>query len=144
MNIVKIVIKGTSGYAPFDEAYEDKVTITTASISYEYKPHPESQLKTNIYRKWNYKTNSPIFKSIFENIADMTPEFLYNDEILFAYDIGPTAITATFDDKHKETVTYYCPGEFFKDYFKLIKELIPKCEYIPAVLLTNDDYKDNK
>ncbi len=144
MNVVKVVIKGASGYVPLNEAFEDKITITATSISYEYKPYSESQLKTNIYRKWNYKTNSPIFKSIFKKIANMTPKFLYNNEILFTKDIGPTTITATFDDKHRETVTYYCPGEFFKDYFMLVKELVPKCEYIPAVLLTNDDYKDNK
>lgn len=34
--IVRIVIKGASGYCPADEAYNDKVTITPGSISYEF------------------------------------------------------------------------------------------------------------
>ena len=28
-------------------------------------------------------------------------------------------------------------------YFQLIKEMVPKTEYVPAVLLTNDDYEDD-
>ena len=119
MDIIKIIIKGGSGYGCADDAYEDKVTLTDSSISYEYKPHPMSQLETNIYRKWSYKTDSPLFKSIFQDIASKTPEYLYNDEILFACDIGPTIITATFEDKHKETVNYFCPSEFFAEYFRL-------------------------
>lgn len=34
--IVRIVIKGASGYCPADEAYNDKVTFTPGSISYEF------------------------------------------------------------------------------------------------------------
>lgn len=34
--IVRIVIKGASGYCPADEAYNDKVTLTPGSISYEF------------------------------------------------------------------------------------------------------------
>ena len=48
MDIIKIVIKGASGYGAVDEAYEDKVTLTESSISYEYKPHPMSKLETNV------------------------------------------------------------------------------------------------
>ena len=44
-DIVRIIIKGASGYGPVDEAYEDKIVITSSSISYEYKPHPESNSK---------------------------------------------------------------------------------------------------
>ena len=61
-DIVRIIIKGVSGYGPIDEAYEDKLVITSSSISYEYKPHPESNSKRNIYRKWFYKTTSPMLK----------------------------------------------------------------------------------
>lgn len=140
----KIVIKGASGYGTVDEAYEDKVTLTESSISYEYKPHPMSELETSVPMKWSYKTNSPLFKQIYMEIAEKTPYFLYNDEILFATDIGPTEIIATFDDKHKETVNYFCPSEFFLEYFRLIKKLVPETEYTPAVLLTEDDFGDEE
>lgn len=138
--IIRIIIKGASGYGPVDEAYEDKLTITSSSISYEYTPHPQSESDTNIYRKWSYKTTSPVFAEIFRRVADMTPYFLYNDEVLFAMDIGPTTITATFEDKHRETVNYFCPSEFFADYFRTIKQMVPGTEYTPAVLLTSEDY----
>ncbi|MCR5303280.1 MAG: hypothetical protein K6E33_01855 [Lachnospiraceae bacterium] len=141
-NIKRIVIKGALGYGSVDEDYKDKVTITDSSIEYEYVPNPNSNLETNIYRKWSYKTTSPLFKVLFEKIADMTPYFLYNDEILMATDIGPTEIIATFEDKHRESVNYFCPGEFFADYFRLIKQMVPPCEYTPVVLLTEEDYED--
>jgi len=141
-NIIKIVIKGASGYGPGDEAYEDKIILTDSSISYEYKPNEMAHSETNVYRKWSYKTTSPLFKQIFEEVVAKTPYFLYNDEKLFATDIGPTEIIATFEDKHKESVNYFCPSEFFREYFKLIKVLVPETEYTPAVLLTDDDFEE--
>ena len=110
MRIVRIIIKGGSGYGCADDAYEDKIVLTESSISYEYKPHPMSQSEFNVHRKWSYKTDSPLFKSIFTEVATKTPEYLHNDEILFACDIGPTIITATYEDKHRETVNYFCPS----------------------------------
>ena len=144
MDIIKITIKGASGYGPVDEAYEDKITLTDSSISYEYKPHQMAQSETNVYRKWSYKTTSPVFKQIYKEVAATTPYYLYNDEILFATDIGSTQIIATFEDKHKESVNYFCPSEFFRDYFKLIKKLVPETEYTPAVLLTEDDFEEDE
>lgn len=64
MDIIRIVIKSASGYGPLTEAYEDKLTITSSSISYEYKPHPMSESETNIYRKWSYRATSPLFKEL--------------------------------------------------------------------------------
>ncbi len=142
MDIVRITIKGESCYGPVDEAFSDKITITNSSIKYEYKPHPSSKLETNIPRKWSYTTDSPMFKELFRNIAEMTPKFLYSEEILFVTDIGATEIIATFEDKHRESAKFFCPSEFFKEYFRLIKEMVPNTEYVPAVLLTEDDYEE--
>ncbi len=144
MEIVRIVIKGESGYCPIDEAFTDKVTITETSIKYEYKPHPDSNLETNVARKWSYSTDSPLFKQLFKRVAEMTPKYLYSTDILFATDLGATEIVATFEDKHRESVNFFCPSEYFKEYFHLIKEMVPKTEYIPAVLLTNEDYEDDE
>ena len=46
--IVKIVIKSTSGFGPIDQAYNDKITITPESISYEYKPYEETDSNPRI------------------------------------------------------------------------------------------------
>ena len=143
MKINRITIKGASGYCCVDEAYEDKISITSSSISYEYKPHPDSNLETNIYRKWSYKTNSPIFEHLFNKIAEKTPDFINNcDDILFATDVGPVQIIATFEDKHRESANFFCPSEFFAEYFRLIKQMIPPTEYIPVTLLTQEDFDD--
>lgn len=142
MKITRIAVKGASGYGPADEAYEDKVTITPSSISYEYKPHPYAQSAANIHKKWSYTTNSPAFRELFEAIADKTPEYLYNnDDVLMALDIGPIDLVATFEDKHKESLHLFCPSEYFADLFRLIKQMVPGCEDIPAVLLTQEDYE---
>ncbi len=142
MDIIRIVIKGALGYGCADDAYEDKVTLTDSSISYEYTPHPMSESEFNVPRKWSYKTDSPLFKSIFQDIASRTSEYLYNNNKEFAYDIGPTIITPTFEDKHKESITYFCPSEFFAEYFQLIKKLVPSCEDVPEVLKTKEDFEE--
>ena len=142
MEIIRIVVKGASGYGSVDEAYEDKVTLTPTSISYEYKPHPYAQSETNIHKKWSYTTNSPLFRERFEAIAAKVPDYLYNDdEVLMALDIGPIDIVVTFEDKHKESLHLFCPSEYFADIFRLIKQMVPGCEDIPAVLLTQEDYE---
>ncbi|MCI7607235.1 MAG: hypothetical protein MSS69_10855 [Spirochaetales bacterium] len=143
--IVKLTIKGSSYYAPVDEAYEDKLIITPSSISYEYKPHPEYKSETNIYRKWSYKTTSPVFDELYKIVMEMTPSYLnYEFGNPLWEDVGSITITATFKDKHKKTAEYSCPGDFFSPYFKVIKEMVPTCEYVPAVLLTIDDYLDEE
>ena len=43
-DIIRISIKGESGYGPVDEAYSDKVTIDRGSIRYEYEPVIESDI----------------------------------------------------------------------------------------------------
>lgn len=72
--IIKIVIKGASGYGCVDEAFNDKVTITAEAISYEYIPVVESELNTK--RKWSYKTNSTIYKMKYDTIVRLTKVLL--------------------------------------------------------------------
>lgn len=120
MQIVRIVIKGASGYGPVDEAYEDKVTLTPSSISYKYNPQPYAQSETIIHKQWSYKTDSPAFRELFEAIAAKTPEYLYNnDELLMALDIGSIDLVVTFEDKHKESLHLFCPSEYCADLFRL-------------------------
>ena len=72
-DIIRIIIKGESGYGPVDEAFTDKVTIDLDSIRYEYKPVVES--KINVPRKWSYKTSSPIFQKRFKEVAHSVQGF---------------------------------------------------------------------
>ena len=139
-DIFRIVIKGGSGYGPVDEAFSDKVTIDRDSIRYEYTPVVESEI--NIHRKWAYKTSSPIFQKLFREAAAAVEVILDREEKTIATDLGVTSFTVTYTDKTKATRDFILPGDDFKECFAIIKQMVPGCEYTPAVLLTSDDYEE--
>ena len=139
-DIIRITIKGGSGYGPIDEAYSDKVTIDRDSIRYEYKPVVESEINTP--RKWSYKTSSPIYQKLFREAAAAVEGILNWEEEPFVTDLGVTIFTVTYTDKTKATRDFILPGDAFKECFAIIKQMVPGCEYVPAVLLTSEDYDD--
>ena len=138
--IVKIVIKGGSGYGPADEAYNDKVIIEQKGISYEYIPMCESE--TNPVRKWSYKTSSPIYGMLYEKLKESMIFVIEPSIEMFYTDIGSIEFIITYDDKTKFKKTFWVPGDEFKEVFSIVKQMIPGCEYVPAVLLTEEDYED--
>ncbi len=139
-DIIRIIIKGGSGYGPVDEAYNDKVTIDRDSIRYEYKPVVESEI--NPTRKWSYKTSSPIYQKRFREVAAAVEAILNWEKEPFVTDLGVTTFTVIYADKAKATRDFILPGDDFKECFTIIKQMVPGCEYIPAVLLTSEDYAD--
>lgn len=138
--ITRIVIKGSSGYCCYDEAFNDKVTVTQDSITYEYVPYQETDI--NPKRKWSYKTNSPIFKMKYDEVAGMLPGIIERGVEEFRTDIGSIEFNITYSDKMKFKETYWVPGDYFEELFVAIKSLVPECEYPPAVLLTSEDYEE--
>jgi len=139
IEISKIVIKGASGYCCEDEAYYDKVTVTGESIAYEY--HPMFETEINPSRKWSYKTTSPIFKKLYADLVEVMPVIVNHDTDMFCTDIGGIEFIITYSDKTKFKETFFLPGDEFKDCFQIIKRMVPECEYVPAVLITEDDYE---
>lgn len=140
--IARIVIKGASGYGSADEVYNDKVTITPTSISYEYKPMYESEL--NPSRKWSYKTNSPIFRMMYDKVAGMLPAIIERGIQEFCTDIGGIEFNITYSDKTKFKEIYWVPGDYFEELLVAIKRMVPETEYTPAVLLTSEDFDDDE
>ena len=140
--IARIVIKGASGYGSADEAYNDKVTITPTSISYEYKPMYGSEL--NPSRKWSYKTNSPIFRMMYDKVAGMLPAIIERGIQEFCTDIGGIEFNITYSDKTKFKEIYWVPGDYFEELLVAIKRMVPETEYTPAVLLTSEDFDDEE
>ena len=138
--IIRITIKGGPGYGSVDEAYSDKVTVDRDSIKYEYTPVLESVV--NVPRKWSYKTTSPIFQKLFSEAAAAVEEILHWEEGPFVTDLGVTTFSVTYADKTKATRDFILPGDDFKECFTIIKQMVPGCEYTPAVLLTSEDYAD--
>ena len=141
-DIVKIVLKGLSGYCCVDEAYEEKISITVDSITYEYKPVVESEI--NPKRKWSYKTNSPIFKMKYNEITNIIPGIIEKGIVEFCTDIGGIEFNITYSDKTKFKKIYWVPGDYFKELFVVIKTLLPECEYTSAVLMTSEDFDGEK
>lgn len=139
-DIIKIVIKGASGYCCIDEAFNDKMTITPDSILYEYVPAVESEM--NPKRKWSYKTNSPIFKMQYDLLTSLMPGVTDRDEDIFCTDIGGIEFVITYADKTKFHKTFWTPSDYFESQFKVIKTMVPECEYTPAVLLTSEDFEE--
>ena len=118
-DIIRIAIKGESGYCCAEEAYSDKVTITRYSIQYEYKPLFGSE--TNIARGWSYKTTSPTFQKKYENLVKIMPRVMSMDEELSVTDIGATTFVITYADKTKEQKACFLPGDEFKGKRKIIR-----------------------
>ena len=137
-DIVRIVIKGESGFFCFEEAYTDKVILTERSISYEYTPRQETEINTK--RKWSYKTNSPIFKMKYDEVADMLPAVIASDNS----DVGGIEFDVTYSDKKKVKKIFFVGSDQFKVLFAVIKQLVPQTEYTPAVLITSDDYEEEE
>lgn len=141
-DIIKIVIKGASGYCCYDEAYNDKLSITADSIAYEYMPAVESEL--NPKRKWSYKTNSPLYKVLYSSVIEMLPRYLNDDIECFCTDVGGIEFIVTYSDKTKFKKLFWVSSEDFIDLFRVIKQMIPATEYTPAVLMTSEDFEDEE
>ncbi len=57
-------------------------------------------------------------------------------------DIGETTFSVAYSDKTRRQRKFFLSGDSFKECFDIIKQMVPGCEYIPAVLLTSDDYSE--
>jgi hypothetical protein len=135
-DVIRIVIKGESGYGPIDEAYTEKVTIDRESIRYEYR----TMTKSNSVRKWSYKTNSPKFQKLFMEAGNAVDTVMNWKDVPFAMDIGATTFVITYADKTKRERDFFLSGDDFKDCYAIIKQMVPGCEDIPKVLKTTEDY----
>ena len=139
-DIIRIMIKGSAGYGPIEEAYNDKVTISMDSIRYEYRPVIENDV--NVNRKWSYKTTCPIFQKLYKDACAAVQEILGRDINSSDCDAGEVLFVVTYADKTKRERSFFLPGDDFKECFLIIKQMVPGCEYVPAVLLTSEDYAD--
>lgn len=137
MNIVRIAIKGCSGYGPYNLAYDDKVTVTCESIQYLYKPLCVSEDHQPI--KWSYRTNSPEFREMWDELCAMIPVILEQEEEM-VLDGGEVTFMVTYENKSKIVKTFWSPfGEPFTACFRLIKRMVPGGEKVPEVLWTEEE-----
>ena len=135
--IIKVVIRGASGFCCEDEAYHDRLVITPEGLNYEYIPLVESEI--NPKRKWKYITTSPVYREMYRRIVEMIPGIIQSETVDECTDVGGIEFQITYSDKNKVKKLFWVQGDYFADLFKLIKNIVPKCEYTPVVLLTSED-----
>lgn len=73
----------------------------------------------------------------------MTPSVLKGEERL-SLDSSVSIITVTYKDGEKKTKAISPEDKRIGEYFRLIKKLVGKCECIPAVLFTDEDYSESE
>ena len=135
--IIKICIKGESGYGCIEDAYHDRLVIVPDGMNYEYLPAVESEI--NPKRKWKYTTNSPMYGELYKKIAGMVAEIINAEITEKCTDIGGIEFQITYADKSKVKKVYWVSGDCFAELFELIKQIVPECEYTSAGLLRSVD-----
>ena len=80
----------------------------------------------------------------YDKVASMLPIIIERGVEESCNDIGVIEFNITYSDKTKYKEIYWVPGDSFKELFIEIKTLVPECEYVPAVLLTSDDYREEE
>ena len=135
--IIKICIKGESGYGCIEDAYHDRLVIVPDGMNYEYLPAVESEI--NPKRKWKYTTNSPLYEELYKKIAKMVAEIINAEITEKCTDIGGIEFQITYADKSKVKKVYWVSGDCFAELFELIKQIVPECEYTSAGLLRSVD-----
>ena len=137
--IIKIVIKSSSGYCDIESVYDEKLTITESSIKYEYVPFCITDFNKII--NWSYRTNSDTFANIFKCVVKQMEDILNPTNVIQCMDIGTIEFVVTYADKKRKSIKYYCSSNEFAQCFKCIKQMVPATEDIPEVLRTSEDFE---
>ena len=135
--IIKIVMESYSGYSI--ELYRDKLIITSESINYQYTPYIEIDNYTP--QKWSYKTNSPLYGQLWNDVKMMIPEiFGLPDSGDWISDSNTYIITVFFENKQKGKRDFtFCEEPVLTEWLGLIKKMVPSCEKMPNVLKIGKD-----
>lgn len=135
--IVKIVIRTTSGYGSKYSAYDDKLTIDSKSVSYEYKPEIES--KFNYSRKWVYRTTNEIMNDYFASIVESVLTIINCEVNISSLDTGQIVFELFYSDKTKIKREFWATPDAFEECFRIIEKLIPQFEEYPMELYALDN-----
>lgn len=102
------------------------------------------ETEINPKRKWSYKTNSPVFKMKYDTLVSLMPGVIDRNIEEYCTDIGGIEFVITYADKTKFNETFLVPSDYFESQFKVIKSMVPECEYTPAVLITSKDFEEEE
>ena len=137
-DITTIRIGSTSGYGTVEDSYDDELTVTRDSISYEYKPEMETEF--NKSEEWFYRITRPAFQELFRQAAAAAVEGINRVEEKFVTDIGFASISVTYADGTSLERTLYFSEDIseLKECLSLIQQMVPEGESIPALLIIEE------
>lgn len=138
--IIKIEIRGSSGYTPMEYVHKDKFTLTEGSASYEYIPYLKDSDKA---RKWSYETDGREFREQFDHIRSIIMPILKGAPDYEIEDAGSVAFTISYSDGTEEVFRFDCLTGYFDELFNELKAFVPPVEPVPAVLWTIDDEEED-
>jgi len=136
-DVVKIVVKGESGYGTLSDAYHGVLTITPNGTSYKYTP--EEEREDNKPFEWSYKAKGEGYTKAYEDIVRNLNVILRPKDIPSACDVGELKIIVTYADKTKETRSYFATADSFPEFFNAIRSVIPFYEGTPFFAILYDD-----
>ena len=130
--VLRVLIKGNSGYGPIDEAYKDKLTIERSGIRYDYVPLIPSE--GNLPLKWSYRTTNPKFECQFCRLAELMPDILDMPDERGVTDVGSIEFSVTYVDGSKSKRLFWLTAESFTECFAIVRRMLPSFEDVPHVL----------
>lgn len=77
--VSKITLIGHSGWGPVEEAYEERLTVSAAEVTYRY--HPIKATAENVAHRWRYWTDGSALVNAFENLAAVVVD-LVNKQVV--------------------------------------------------------------
>lgn len=80
----------------------------------------------------------------YDTLAALMPGVTERTTDEFCMDIGGIEFVLIYSDKKKVHETFWVPSDYFESQFKVIKAMVPECEYMPAVLLTSENFEEEE
>ena len=130
--IKRITITSHSGNVTMDGVYEDKLSITAESITYEYKPFRPSA--KNPLVKWSHRTNSVEFAKQFKTICKLTEKAFTKKRNESYDDVGAIGFCITYTDNTRTVKETDAWDNSYVELFDAIREMLPQSERVPVVL----------
>lgn len=138
--VTKIIIKTTSGYCFFEDAFEDKIVITDHSVHYEFRPEFSGKLKPV---SWTAKALNPEHLALFQKLANAVMKKIENPMPIQICDVGVITFALTFADKNKKSQEYCVLPDNLEPCFTIMKQIVRLATAAPSGMFYEEYDEDN-
>lgn len=131
--IIRITITNWPAYS--GQGFEEILIIEPNGIRCTTRPFlfPSQENTT----QWSYYTESPAFRSLFEEAADKVRKVLAQNYIFDREDVPGREIIITYADHKTEGNDYIRMPEEYKEFAEVVIKMVPKFEEKPELLKFN-------